>query len=358
MGFLSDLFGTRSRDRASDAARNAALGSFSFMGPGGMSVGFSPTSGNVALGSLDPIRAMLLGMVPQQLSAGAGTGALSGVADSVSRELAGSGLDPSFLSMLQRMVGAQSGTGAAPSFGATGIDPALLSKLATTAGANLGSFDDIAAERLGTMRAAAQPYEQEFIQKSIGDLFARGRFGSNDSLSGKVSEGVARALSTADLERVMSSQDFARLLQQDSVNATGLLDSLVGNTFDRNVTGFQATQGGYDSEVGRITSLLSQIPGINSTNTSNALSRFSIAQQLFDSQQAGQNAAVGRGLSTLQGAQGIDAQSLQAFMTALQSAVARSNAGANQAQIYSGLSQNTPALDFLGGLISPFTFGK
>ncbi len=358
MGIFSDLFGTRAKDSAENYARNAGLQNFNFSGPGGMSVGFTPTSGNVALGALDPIRAMLLGVAGNQFQAGSGTGALTDAAGAADAAISANGLDPAFMTMLKSLIGGQVGTGAAPNFGATGLDPSLLAGITGAAGSNLARAGAdptaIAADRLATLRAQAQPYEQDFIRKNIGDLFAKGRFGSADSLSGKVSEGVARSLSTADLDRQIAAGDFASTQQRDAVSAalglTGTADNLLGNQFARALSGFQAGQSGMNDETSRILSLLSGATGVANSGAQNALSRFGIAQQLFDSTQAGETNSINRGLGALSGVQGIDSAGLQQFMAALQAATARSNAAGNQANIMNQIAANNPMLDFATGL--------
>lgn len=363
MGLFSDLFGSRSKDRAKAAAANAALGNYSLRGPGGMSVGFTPTSGNVALGALDPIRAMLLNSIGPQLgSGGLGISGLASAADEASSALAAQGIDPDFIRMLQGLVGSQVGTGAAPSFGPTGLDPRLLEGISSAALARLGDAgadpDALANERLALLREQAQPFEQDFIRQNIEGLFSRGRFGMNDSLSGRVSEGVARALSEADINRQITAAEFGRQRQNDALSAamglTGTADSLLGNEFSRILSGFQAGQEGANAEVGRMTSLASLIPGMTGVNQSAALSRFDIARQLFGAMQEGETNAVNRGLATLGGVSTIDSAGLQQFMAALQAATARSNAAANQATIFNDIAKNNPGLDFLSSIITSF----
>lgn len=446
MGFLSNLTGGKDRKAARNAAANAALQGFNFTGPGGMSVGFTPTSGNVALGALDPIRAMLLQSVGGSLGRDNGLGALFGAGDAASGSLGAGAIDPSMIgTLLSRALG-QTGTGAAPNFGATGLpanivamlsgavggqagsgalpsslmaalsgvkgagrlDPSLLSGLSSAALSRLGTAganpDAIAAERLGLLRQQAQPYEQDFIQKSIGDLFSRGRFGSNDSLSGKVSEGVTRALSGADIQRQMEAADFGRQTQADAVSQAlgltqgaqglmgdefsralsafgaeanvaelgqagqnaetarlgqlvSLLSGNIGDTFSRNLAGFEAGQSGANSEVARMLQLLTGAQGVSEQTDNRAIQRFNIAQQLFDSNLAGTASNTQNALGALGGVNAIDQSGLNQFMAALQSAVARSNSYTGQSQLYSGLAQQTPLLDLAGGALSAMSFG-
>lgn len=276
---------------AMNAARNAQLGNYSLTGPGGMSVGFSPTSGNVALGSLDPLRALLLGNAGNFGNV-PGLDALTGSANAASSGM--SGLDPAFLQSLQSAAGTQ--------LAAAGKDP-----------------NQVAADRLALTRAQAQPYENDFINGSINNIFSRGRFGANDSASGAVGEGITKALTTADQQRQLDATNFA---QQQQAQAT----QNFGNLFSGLNTGL-----GF--------------------NNNTALGRFNIANTLFGGTTTGTNDALTRALGSLSGVQGIDNQGLQSFMAALQAATARSNASNGVSTNFARIGgQDNPYADLFGGL--------
>lgn len=432
MGTLRDVLGVSDRRRAREAAARAGLSDFAFTGPGGMSVSFGPTAGAISLGALDPIRQMLLQAVSSNLSAGPGTDALSAAAERASSELGtGGGIDPSFINVLAALAGREIGSaGVAPTPG-EGLGADTISMLRDAISRELGggadfngipsldtsgmvrdlfgaagdrlataaaTADQVAAERLALLREQAAPYEQRMIQDRIGELFARGRLGTNDTLSGLVGEGIARALSEADLSRQLAAQELGRQTQADAVSQAlglisagsglaarsfdealqrvmsqeaartgavgrasslaGILSGALGDEFAQRLASFQAQEAARTGEIGRILPLLQAAGGFAEANAARAdaraLARFDIARQLFEAEQAGAQNAFTRALGGLQGIQGIDSLGLQQFMAALQSAVARSNAALGQASTFTQLSNITPILDFAVGMASAF----
>jgi hypothetical protein len=347
---FGNLFGGDDMSAARDAAANIQLQNFDLKGPGGMSVGFTPTGGNVALGSLDPIRAMLLQAVSGNVGGGVpGLAGLTGAAGDAMSALSGSGVDPRFMQLLAGLTARQVGSGGMPSLGPTGVSPDLIAQLTGAAGSKLAtasmSPDAAAADRLGVLRAQAQPYEQDFINKQLGDVFARGRFGSNDSVSGNVSDSIARALTSADQARQAQAMDYGRQMTGDaaqqglalSAGASGLL----GDQFTRALQQFTAGQSGQNDELTRILQGIGGMSSLGTSNSQNALNRFGVAQNLFNSTNTGSNDALTRALGALGGVGTIDQSGMQQFMAALQAATARSNAASGASNAYMTLANNS-----------------
>lgn len=413
MGFFSDLFGISDKRDARRSAQNIALRDFNLTTPGGASFGFSPESGFINVGDLNPIRQAFLSAVGPNLSGGSLPAYLTQAAGTADRGLATGvptpgGIDPSFLSALQRAAaqqfgsgsgapvaptsdpriaaalsgvgvnalrsganfppevlaalaraaGGQAGSGALPGslFDAVNgvrtsqqIDPAMIAQLGDAARSRLATAgqtaDTVAADRLAALRAAAAPHEQEFIRKNVNELFSKGRLGTNDTLSGKVGEGVTRALSEADLSRIVQSQELGRATQADAVSQalglSGQSASLLGQRFQQALGQlgaegdvFNLGQAGQNAEVNRLIGLSGALEGATGSNAERALalltgsdaltgSDFARRLQGFDASQSGANQEVQRVLSLLSGAEGVYGSQFNRALTASDSTANR-----------------------------------
>lgn len=323
MSFLSNLAsslfdpGKAAREQAQNMAQSAQLAPFSLSGPGGASFNYSPSGGSISLGNLGPLRDALIQAVGGNLAQGA-----TGV--------------PSYLT---NAAGGATGALSAPGPVAGGIDPGFLQALQGISGADLGSSastlasipgtaDAVRQQQLDLMRQQAQPYEKQFVNNQLNDLFSKGRFGQNDSQSSLVARGIGEALTNADLQRQIQAQDLGNQTQQDMLSqALGLQSA--GNT------GLNNAQGMYGNM------FQNALQGAQ-YNAGNAVNRFNIANTLFGSTLNNQNTAMQRALSGLGGIQNMDTSGLQNFTTALEAAIGKSNAQLGGSKLLLGASQATP----------------
>lgn len=105
-------------------------------------------------------------------------------------------------------------------------------------GAQAPSFNQLAAERLASLRAQARPAEERTTQAALERLFAQGRLGTT---GGQRALGeLARAQEEADISRSIAAQDFAQqqqniaaqqALQQQQLGAGLLGTGLAGQQF-------------------------------------------------------------------------------------------------------------------------------
>lgn len=298
------------------------------------------------LDRIDPASAEAAAALGSDLS-GMGAGMIPGLgAAAIGQGENLSGYQPQFAANMRDISGLFGGAGMAglgEAFGsptAGGVTETALGAAGNMLSApEARSFNDVAAERLATLRGAARPQEERAVNSAMQGLFSSGRLGTTGGA--RAMGEVAQQQELADLGRVVNSQDFAQnLTQQDFANqlqqmqlGQGLLN-----------TGLQGVQtdinrgqnlGSLGSGMLRMTpdierALFASVGSADESRISRGNQRLQTATGLFDFGQRQTDSAMDRAIQQLGGAQSIDDALLRQAGIGLEGGAAAAGAGARQ----------------------------
>lgn len=214
---------------------SAFAGQFAGMAPGLLSQAGGPS----AMGAAAPF------MQGGGLFAGPGVGDLEGRFGSLGAAGMGAAMTPGQASAAAQGV-VQPGQGAVQS----GLSNLFnLSGTAARAGQDMmarrgGTFNNLAAQRLRSLREGARPAEERAIDQRLNALFSQGRLGTTGG--SQVLGELALQQELADQNRIVESQNFAQQQQnveaQQALQAQGLGANLLGQAQQGAAQGISAGQ--------------------------------------------------------------------------------------------------------------------
>lgn len=224
-----------------------------------------------------------------------------------------------------------------------------------------GSFNDLAAQRLTSLRDQARPAEENAVNRKFNSLFNQGRLGTTGGQEGLGR--LAEAQNQADLGRQINSLDFAQN-QRNQENQFG--SNLLGQAFAGfgNQNNLNLNRGNFGANLfsGASQNFAGQLGAFGTFDQSTlsaGQNRLANAQNLFGFGQNAQSANFDQMLKALGASQSIDSGVLDQAKLAASVGQAQGQGGFNAGQL-AGPNPFGTALAGLGNSISNsggFDFG-
>lgn len=218
------------------------------------------------------------------------------------------------------------------------------------------SFNQLAAERLSSLRGLAKPAEERLVNSRINNLFSQGRLGTTGgaNILGELSDSLARE----DMGRVIASQDFAQNQINEERNFLQGQQGLGTTLMDMGLRGITAEQsnalqrGGFGAELLRLAAAnrggaLASVEASDTASLSRGQRRLGNAQSLFNFGDAMDASELDRALAALGGSQTIDQTLMDQARIGASVGSAQASAGAN-----AGALRAQGSGSILGGALS------
>jgi len=207
------------------------------------------------------------------------------------------------------------------------------------------SFNQLAAERLSTLRGLSRPTEERLVNSKFSDLHSQGRLGTTGG--SQILGDLSQALGREDMMRITASQDFAQNqsnIERDfSLNRAGMGSNLFGmalqgigqeqgNSMNFGGLGVDLLGAASQSSAGSHEATLSS----DDARLSRGQTRLASAQGLFGFGDQLRGTELDRGLQSLGGAQTIDQTLMDQARIGGSIGQSQATAGANAASMRGG----------------------